>query len=368
MKRINKISRTVLQQVSQRKPEAAQFYDKQRNLENMGSKISGLPAPGVVTDIVYATARDGYQIPCKVFTPVNVEFAFGEGITLTDDWLGTILFFHGGGWANGDVHYYSRVCAAMAKTLERRVVSVEYRRSPEHKFPQALHDCYDVFAELYEGKLLNDVNPDHLVLFGDSAGGNLAAAVSLIAQDNGRFMPSAQILLYPATWPDHNPETVIFDSVREYGTDYMLTARDLMSYQEMYVSSPKDYENPYMAPLLREDLAGQPRTLIITAEYCPLRDEGEAYGERLIDDGGAEAEVAIYRMKDVIHGYFLYPPVLPPIRNTFRLMKAFLDGGEPETGFWPGAEPWVEIRGLKNAQLEPLGCADKVCTDSAEGV
>ena len=158
--------------------------------------------------------------------------------------------------------------------------------------------------QLFAGQLLDDADPDRIVLFGDSAGGNLAAVVSLMARDSGAFFPKAQMLLYPATYNDHDPRTSWFDSVRENGEDYLLTARDVMDYMDLYASSPADLSNPDLAPLLADDLSGLPRTLVITAEYCPLRDEGEAFAARCELEG---TEVQCYRMLNAVHGYLLYP-------------------------------------------------------------
>ncbi|NMR85768.1 alpha/beta hydrolase fold domain-containing protein, partial [Vibrio parahaemolyticus] len=117
-------------------------------------------------------------------------------------------------------------------------------------------------------------------LIGDSAGGNLAACVSLLLRDRGEIVPKKQILIYPATNYDHS-ENSPFKSVVEFGENYILTSKRIQDYMELYVPNPKDRESPYVAPILAKDLSNQPETLIITAEYDPLRDEGEEYGKRL---------------------------------------------------------------------------------------
>ena len=153
-----------------------------------------------------------------------------------------------------------------------------------------------------------------------------------MARDRGEFLPRTQMLLYPVTYNDHDPATSYFDSVRENGEDYLLSSRDIRGYMELYASSPADLHRPYFAPLLESDLSRQPRTLVVTAEYCPLRDEGEVYAQRLADDGG---DVQCYRMLDAVHGYLLYPSVFNIVRDTYRIVKQFLDGdplvqeGEP---------------------------------------
>ncbi|WP_165251894.1 alpha/beta hydrolase [Adlercreutzia sp. ZJ304] len=298
-------------------------YKQQRIAEDATSKLTVVD-PRCRVDNITATSKDGYDIPLRVFTPLDIDFSLRNGLHVNDDFRGTILFFHGGGWANGDVDFYTDSCMRTALKLERRLLAVDYRRSPEYKFPTALEDCYEVARQLFAGELLYDVDPEHIVIFGDSAGGNLAAAMSLLARDRGEFLPRAQMLLYPLVYDDHS-ETTIFNSVRENGEEYLLTREEIVGYINMYLSKPEDLESPYFAPLIADDLSNQPRTLVISAEFCPLRDEGEVYAERLHEDGNA---VECFRMIDGIHGYFLYPAAISLVRDTYTIMKHFLDGDE----------------------------------------
>lgn len=311
-------------------------YKQQRDAEDASAKLT-LASPRCRIDDFSCTAKDGYEIPLKVFTPLDIDFSLRNGLHVNDDFRGTILFFHGGGWANGDVDFYSDACMRTALKLERRVVSVDYRRAPEWKFPTAVEDCYEVARQLFSGELLYDVDPDHIVLFGDSAGGNLASAVSLMARDRGEFAPRTQMLLYPLVYDDHSL-TTIFDSVRDNGEDYLLTREEIVGYVDMYINSLADMKSPYFAPLIAESVADQPRTLVISAEYCPLRDEGEVYAARLQAEGN---EVECFRVIDGVHGYFLYPSVLSLVRDTYTIMKHFLDGDElPDEG-----TAWLELLG-----------------------
>ncbi len=233
-----------------------------------------------------------------------------------------LLFFHGGGWVTGDIDSYDRVCMDMARMTQRVVVSVDYRLAPEHRFPAAVEDCYAVAREVFLNTDLLGVKPEEITLIGDSAGGNLAAAVSLMARDRGEFLPGSQILLYPATYSDHTPSSP-YASVVENGSDYLLTSKRICEFMELYISSPNDYENPYFAPLLAKDFSNQPRTFIITAEFCPLRDEGEAYGQKLREAGG---DVEIYCMPDALHGYFSLPTSFALVKRSYILINRFLKG------------------------------------------
>lgn len=335
---LNKAALAAVKAITRLRPDNIQeTYKAQRVAEDASAKLT-VASPRCRIDDMAVRAPDGYAIPVRVFTPQDIYFSFKSGLHVSADHRGTILFFHGGGWANGDVDFYTDACMRTALRLERRVVAVDYRRSPEHRFPAAPEDCYEVARQLFAGDLLSDVDPDHIVLLGDSAGGNLAAVVSLMARDRGEFMPRTQMLLYPLTYDDHS-EITIFDSVRENGEDYLLTRRDIEGYIGMYLAKPEDYANPYFAPLLEADLHDQPRTLMITAEYCPLRDEGEAYAARLEADGN---QVECFRLLDAVHGYFLYPSVLSLVRDTYQIMKHFLDGAPLKQSEKPA---WLELIG-----------------------
>ena len=335
---INKAILAAFKAASRIKPDIRKSYEAQRVAEEVSARLM-IPDPRCRIDEAKATMPDGFELPLRVFTPLDIDFSLASGLKVTEDSRGTILFFHGGGWVNGSVDFYTDACTTMAIKLERRVVSVDYRRAPEHRFPQAPEDCYEVARQLHAGTLLSDVDTGNIVLFGDSAGGNLAAVVSLMARDRGEFLPRTQMLLYPATYNDHNPTTSLFDSVRENGEDYLLTARDIMGYMELYASSSEDLHKPYFAPLIAPSLAEQPRTLVITAEYCPLRDEGEVFAQRLADDGGC---VSCYRVLDAVHGYLLYPSVFNIVKDTYRIIKHFLDGDELEQGDEPA---WLGLLG-----------------------
>lgn len=231
-----------------------------------------------------------------------------------------LVFFHGGGWVTGNIDSYDKVCANLAKHTGHTVLSVDYRLAPEHRFPAGLEDCYLAVQEAFANAALLGTRPDQITLIGDSAGGNLAAAVSLLARDRGAICPARQILIYPATNNDHTDSSP-FASVRENGTDFLLTSKRIQDYMALYLSEEKDRESPYFAPLLAEDLSGQPKTLVITAAFDPLRDEGEAYGEKLRAAGNP---VEMYRVEDALHGFFSLPPRFSQVRECYAVINRFL--------------------------------------------
>ena len=249
-----------------------------------------------------------HEVPVRIFMPDNRR----------RDCI--LLFFHGGGWVTGTVDSYSAVCADMANMTGCLVASVDYLLAPEHRFPAGLEDCYAVARELFLNREL--MGALDIVLIGDSAGGNLAAAVSLMARDRGEFLPGRQILIYPAVGNDYS-ENSPYPSVHENGTGYLLTAKRVQDYLALYRSSEEDLKNPYFAPLQATSFAEQPDTLLITAQYCPLRDEGETYGQKLRDEGGY---VEIHRIPDVLHGYFSLPVRYGPVKQTYEIINRFLEG------------------------------------------
>lgn len=245
-----------------------------------------------------------------------------------------LLFFHGGGWVTESVDSYHRVCESLADELGTRLISVEYSLAPENRFPVGLEDCYGAAKEIFDTIYSFGHMPEDIVLIGDSAGGNLAAAVSLMGRDRGAFTVRRQILLYPATYNDHSPETSPFASIRENGQDYILTVKRLCEYWELYLS-PDDWYDPYAAPLLEKDLRNQPDTLVITAELDPLRDEGEAYGRALAEAG---SKVVINRLSGALHG-FISRVQSPEFECACTLMREFLQ--ETDQVSVPGDAPRI---------------------------
>jgi acetyl esterase len=248
------------------------------------------------------------EIPVRIFKPRE-----SKGFKV-------LLFFHGGGWVTGNIDSYSNICANMANQTGYTVISVDYRLAPEHPFPAGLQDCYHVARTIFRDNTLFESIPEEIALIGDSAGGNLAAVVSLMARDLGEFMPKKQILIYPATYYDHS-ENSPFPSIRENGTGYIMTSQRISDYMDLYVSK-EERMNPYVAPLLAKDLSNQPKTLIITAEYDPLRDEGESYGMLLKKYGNT---VKIKRIKDALHGFLSLPRYSEYVIKCYKIINHFLN-------------------------------------------
>ena len=229
-----------------------------------------------------------------------------------------IIYFHGGGFVCGSVENYTKICAILAKNINAIVVSVDYRLAPEYPFPNGLNDCYEVTKYFFsKDSFLGD---KEIILMGDSAGGNLASVVSIIASESKEFKVKKQILLYPLTYHLHNDNSR-FKSIKENGTNWILTNKRINNYLDLYVKDKTKLDSKYVAPLNADNLYNQPKTLIITAEFDPLRDEGEAYGKKLKE---FKNEVKIYRIKDVIHGFFTYFPNSQENKKCYKLINNFI--------------------------------------------
>lgn len=306
---ISKGIESALKVISENQLDVKKTYKLQRSLAAFGK--FQLLRPTYVTEESEIYCGD-VTVPVRIFFPSDKE-------QITD----VILFFHGGGWVTGDIDSYNRVCAVTARQTGCRVISVGYRLAPENKFPCGFDDCFEVTKFYFENSFsMLGISSDRITIMGDSAGGNLAAAVALKARDMGEFKINRMILIYPATNNDHS-ETSRFESIRTNGSDYVLTSARIREYTELYERDENDRKSPYFAPLLAESFADQPETLIITAEFDPLRDEGEEYGVKLNEAGG---NAKVYRMKQAIHGFFSLPAGVSQVKKSYELINDFLKG------------------------------------------
>ncbi|RZU19470.1 acetyl esterase [Kribbella rubisoli] len=216
--------------------------------------------------------------------------------------LPTLVYFFGGGWTLGSIDTADGISRKLANAVPCQVITVGYRLAPEHPFPTAVHDCHKATQWIAAQP---QVDPARLVVGGDSAGGNLAAAVTLLARDNGPAL-AGQLLVYPNTL--YGSDTI---SMRNGNDPYLFNNTSVGWYWKHYLADPADGQNPLASPLLAESHAKLPPALVITAEYDPLRDEGEYYAEKL---HAADVPTTLSRYDGMVHGFFA--------------MSGILDGGK----------------------------------------
>ncbi len=207
-----------------------------------------------------------------------------------------LVYFHGGGWVIGSIETHDGSCRDLANRIGCVVVSVDYRLAPEHPHPAAAEDCYAATKWVSENATALGVDATRIGIAGDSAGGNLAAVVALMARDRGGPALRHQLLVYPVTDADFSRP-----SYRENAEGYLLTTKAMEWFWGHYVPDPSRREDAYVAPLRAPDLAGLPPAFVLTAEYDPLRDEGEALARRLEQAG---VPTRLTRYDGAIHGFF----------------------------------------------------------------
>ena len=254
------------------------------------------------------------DVPVRIYTP--------EG----DGPFPILAWYHGGGWVIGDLESADGTARHLCKGSGSVVVSVDYRLAPETKFPGPAEDCYAASVWAVNNAASLNADASRLAVGGDSAGGNLAAAISLMAADRGGPAIAHQLLVYPVT--ERNYDTPSYSQ----NAEGFLLARDAMIwYWDAYLADSADADNPYAAPMKAASLAGQPSSLVITAEFDPLRDEGEAYGRRLKEAG---VPTTISRYDGMIHGFFGMVGIMDKSGQvmeeaTAALRAAFADAAVP---------------------------------------
>ena len=259
--------------------------------------LQRLPGPEVAAVSDHAVPGPHGDVPVRVYVPIIPHpnpLPEGEG---NREPLPVCMWFHGGGWIYGSVDSNDATCRALANAAGAIVVSVDYRLAPENKFPVPFDDSYVATAWAAENAASFGGDPSRLAVAGMSAGGNLAATIALRARDEGGPALVHQSLIYPVLDRDFERP-----SYAENGSAYYNLPLEMVQYcWDSYLSSEADGTNPYAKPMAAEDVSGLPSAFVLTVQYDPLRDEGEAYAERL-RAAGVPAEVSRY--DGVVHGFF----------------------------------------------------------------
>ncbi|SEQ97454.1 alpha/beta hydrolase [Actinokineospora terrae] len=271
---------------------------EQARAEDLRSIQDAAGDPEPVASVVDTDARG---IPVRIYRPT--EEAEPSPV---------LVYFFGGGWTLGTIDTADAICRRMTNAAGCVTVAVGYRLAPEHRFPAAVHDCHAATEWVSQQDWAGPI-----AVGGDSAGGNLAAAVTLLARDNGPDL-AHQLLVYPNT--DHGADT---PSLRENTDRYLFNRHSVAWYWDNYLATPDDGADPLASPLRATDHSGLPPATIITAGYDPLRDEGEAYA-RALSEAGVPTELT--RFPGMAHGFFTMFGVLPAAAQAVALAAARLRG------------------------------------------
>lgn len=225
-----------------------------------------------------------------------------------------LVYYHGGGWVRGDLDTHDELCRFLTTELGCLTVAVDYRRAPEHPFPAAVEDAYGALRWTVENAAVFGADPSRVAVAGDSAGGNLAAVVALVARDFDGPDLCHQILCYPVT--DHAFDT---DSYENHAENPMLSRASMEWYWDHYLAHRFDGANPYASPLRARDLIDLPPATVITASHDPLRDEGEAYADRL-EAAGVPTTYTDY--EGTIHAFVSFPELEQGRRAREQVVRA----------------------------------------------
>lgn len=254
------------------------------------------PEPPQVSEIDNIAAPGPHgPIPLRYYRPAGVD---------KKEVLPVLIFCHGGGWVIGDLDTHDVVCRTLSNESRCAVVSVDYRMGPEFKFPVAIDDAYAAVKWVVEEAKSLRIDTARVAVGGDSAGGNLAAVVALLARDTkGAPKIAYQLLVYPATNMHMNTE-----SHRKFGEGHLLTRPSMDWFQEQYLNGPDDRDDWRASPLKAKSLAGLPPAYVLIAGNDPLRDEGEAYAMAL---KAAGVSVVLREFEGQIHGFITLGKVVP---------------------------------------------------------
>ena len=278
--------------------EARRFYLERRSVTQ--------PPPRAIAEVRDLSAPGAHgPIPLRLFRPAGLASP-----------APTLIYYHGGGWTMGDLDTHDSLCRDLADEGRCAVVSVDYRMGPEHRFPAAVDDVLAATRWLQAQARTLDLDAQRFAVGGDSAGGNLAAAVAIAARDSGDLPIVHQLLIYPAT--DQRRATTSHTS---NGQGYLLTTDTMAYFHDHYIVDPLQDLDWRASPLLRNDLSNLPPALVLTAGFDPLRDEGLLYSLRLTAAGNRASHVCFERQ---IHGFITMGRVLDEANTAVALCAAEL--------------------------------------------
>jgi len=267
------------------------------------------PAPDVAEARLMLASGPAGPIVMRAYRPAG---------STKDEVLPALVYFHGGGYVIGDVDTHDVLCRQLANGARCAVFSVDYRLAPEAPFPAALEDCVAATRDVARRAKELGIDPDRIAVGGDSAGGNLAAVVSIVARDEGSPKLCFQLLIYPGI-----DMRAVHPSHERNGEGYLLTKHTIRYFMDHYLPRVEDRADWRASPIFAKSLADLPPAYLLTAGFDPLLDEGREYAERLAKAGN---EISYRDYPDMIHGFILFGGVLDTAREAVGECCAKLRG------------------------------------------
>jgi len=302
---MNEVLKKIIQKISHRDINVKKNYKLLRFLQNVVSP-SFLNRDDYRDVVVCINNRN---IKCRVFEPKN-----------NSKKLKAIIFIHGGGWATGSISTYTKICMDLSKKTHRMIIAIDYRLAPEYPYPAGFDDCYDVTKFIMDNLDKIGLSKNDICLIGDSAGGNLVAAIVNKSKNTKDFEIKQQVLLYPSLQMNYS-STTKYKSVIENGKDYLLTRKQLQDYVDLYLIDKSKINDIYVSPLNKKLFFRYPKTMVITADNDPLRDEGKSYAKKLKLFFN---KVTYYNFKGAMHGFLSYSMGKKYKEETFEKIVKFL--------------------------------------------
>ena len=278
--------------------EARRFYRERRSFTQPDA-----PALAQIEDRSIAGPHG--TVPLRIYRPRH------SGAPLP-----ALVYFHGGGWTIGDLDTHDVLCRQLCLGAGVVVVAVDYRLGPEHRFPAAIDDALAAVRWVQGEAQTLGIDASRIALGGDSAGGNIAASVSIVMRDAREAAPAFQLLIYPATDFRHDAP-----SHAANGKGYLLTTDSIHYYRGHYLAERAQWTDPRASPLLAEDHRGLPPALILTAGFDPLRDEGRQYADALSAAGNAVQYICFERQ---VHGFITMGRLIDEANTAVDLCAAAL--------------------------------------------
>lgn len=276
--------------------------DEARAQYALNARLMGGPQIEVESVLDRSITVDGRSLPVRVYRP--------DARTPAP----ALVYLHGGGWVVGNLDSHDNLCRSLAAQSACAVVAVDYRLAPEHKFPAALEDAVGAYAWVKQNGAKWGIDTQSVAIGGDSAGGSLAAVVSHLS--SRADAPGLLLLFYPST-----DMTMSCSSIRELASGYRLTEDLIRWFVDQYLGDPKHSLDPRASPILIQDLEHMPRTLLVTAGFDPLRDEGTAFADKL---AAAGVQVEHHCYEGMIHGFMNMSGALPQARAAVSQAAATL--------------------------------------------